>query len=154
MACREYRAIRTDAFYRAVQASLPTVEKEIRLQLEEIFISTGMKDLLMTTKDIREHFGLKRYEQDYINEICQENLGLEKLKGKDGKTKVKKYKIPTFKDGELEMVKSSGRPWVIHRKDFVKNEVEMEPQLEKQMQSLTSNYAKEEDLVSDEDNPF
>lgn len=150
-------ALRTDAFYRAVQASLPTVEKEIRLQLEELFISSGMDEILMTTKDIREQFGLKRYEQDYVNEICQENLSLEKLKGADGKTKVKKYKIPSFQEGELKMVKSSGRPWVIRRKDFVMNDVEMDPHLEREMKSLTSSYqSNEAELVSegDDDNPF
>src|SRR5690554_5330089 len=134
-------ALRTDAFYKAVEASLPTVEKEIRLQAEELFITSGMEEILMTTKDIREHFGLKRFENDYINDVCAENIGLEKLRGKDGKTKVKKYRIPTIENGDIKMIPSSGRPWVLLRKEFVKTEVEMDRAMEREFKSVTENYS-------------
>jgi hypothetical protein len=142
--------LRTEAFYKAVNASLPTVEKEIKIQMEESFISSGLDQILMTTKDIREHFGLKKYEQDYVNEICSENLALEKLKGKDGKTKVKKYRFPSFDNGELKMVKSAGRPWVFNRKDFVHDDIEMDPQLDMENKSITTDFDKDQEELANE----
>jgi len=133
-------ALRTDAFYKAVNASLPTVEKEIRLQMEELFITTGMAEILMTTKDIRNHFGLGRFENDYVNQICEENLSLEKLKGKDGKTKSKRFNVPSIENGELKMVPSHGRPWVFLKRDFVTSDVEIDLEMLRAYDSITTDY--------------
>lgn len=72
--------LKTEALSKLVERTKPTAEKQIRHYIREMFFSTGLDEILMSTADIiREVFnGNSKYDADYINGIIKSNMKIEK----------------------------------------------------------------------------
>lgn len=65
----------TDAFRNVVKNSEPTIIKELREHLIDMFIETGAMIQKMSVKDIKNEFGL-RFENNYINKMIKQYFKL------------------------------------------------------------------------------
>src|SRR5436190_21234018 len=66
--------LKTDALRRVVAYSEPTIIKEIRQSLKDLFLDTGMNEILMTAEVIMKELLPKRYERNYLHTILQEKM--------------------------------------------------------------------------------
>jgi hypothetical protein len=119
-----------------VNSSKPTLEKELRAILDNLFLDFGLDEIKMTSKDIQTYYGFKKYETSYIDKICSENLKVARLQNEDGKSIVCRYDIPVIENGELKINKGQGRPWVFKREQFTTEIVEINPVLESENKAL------------------
>ncbi len=127
----------TDALKKVIMSSKSTVEKEIRTKIQIMFEDFSENIITMTISDIRREFFNNRYEEKYVLEILREQMKLEQYWEPDGtgkkNYKVKRYSYPKlhtiYSDGGQETkridVKSTGRPFVFLRPDFVPPEREL-----------------------------
>ena len=114
---------KTEAFYNVVKHSEPSIIKELRVQLKDLFLTTGASEILMTTKDLKMEFGI-RFEYNYINKEIQNYLKVDRLKDNNGNDKVTTYtyfKNDILNPDKLIEVKGKGRPFVFKREQFVTN---------------------------------
>lgn len=127
--------------------------------------------ILMTTKDIkREVFpGNQRVDDKYVNELMEEELSLKRYgvekTGKSVTTAYTYWRIAEVRDGDnwkttLQEVKVTvpGRPWVLHRRDFITEEEDSEvepmltepkdlnPKMKKHAEPATANVGGDDDL--------
>lgn len=123
----------TDALKKVVMSSKSTVEKEIRTKIQTMFEDFAENIIFMTVSDIRREFFNNRYEEKYVLEILRDQMKLEQYwePDPDGKKhyKTKRYSFPkfhtTYTDGgaqqEMKRIefKTTGRPFVFLRPDFV-----------------------------------
>lgn len=133
----DHSLIRTSAFDNVVQNSRSGVEKEMRASLEAIFIDFDLQEIMMTAEDIREQFGLKRYEKNYVEKVLTQKLGVSKLKNEKGVgvvTRYTIYKMSPF-SSDIETVKRHGRPFVFKREDFVTDSIEISPEAKQNIKS-------------------
>jgi hypothetical protein len=68
--------LRTDAFRRVVAFSQPTIEKELRQFFKELFLDTGLKEIMMTQKVVHKEVFNNKYERNYLDNILKNNLKL------------------------------------------------------------------------------
>jgi len=67
--------IKTDALRRVIASSAPTIIKEIRQGLKELFLDTGKDQILMTAEVLqKELLGRKNYERSYVHNILQDRM--------------------------------------------------------------------------------
>lgn len=95
---------KTDAFKNLVKNSEPAIIKELRENLIESFLKTGVPEQRMTVSQIKYKFGL-HYEKNYISREIQRTLGLQTsntsskyfyLEGNEVKSEVEKGRCFTF----------------------------------------------------------
>lgn len=69
-------AIKTDALQKVIAHSAPTIEKEIRANIREMFFDfTDLREILMANKEIKEEFFKhKNYELNYLHQVLQDRL--------------------------------------------------------------------------------
>lgn len=69
--------IKTDALKKVIAFSKPTIEKELREKIRNMFYDHGGDEILMTMEAIHEHFFKGRHEVNYIRRLLQDNLKLQ-----------------------------------------------------------------------------
>ncbi|MES2457219.1 MAG: primase-helicase family protein [Bacteroidota bacterium] len=67
----------TDAFRRVVAYSQPTIEKELRSFFKELFLVTGLDQILMTQDVIHKEVFNKKYERNYLSNVLTDRLKLK-----------------------------------------------------------------------------
>ena len=162
--------IKTAALDKIIEYSQPTVEKEIRERIVQMFEYSGAKEIRMSTSDIsREFFRNAKYEQKYIKESC-ENMGLTQYT-KDGKAVTNRYSFPTvhqFLDNVEMKYKVSviektnvGRPWVFVREDYISEEIQYDTDIsqENELREISDTPSHQTNLNlgtndNDDDLPF
>jgi hypothetical protein len=134
--------IKTDALKKVIAYSMPTIEKEIRAKLRDMFLDLNVKEIMLTKKIIHKEFFNMKYEDNYLEKVLKEHIRAEMyheiIPGDEGKEPQKVYKpirydYPKIEQrmnvgtGETEfirvMIKDHGRPFVFKREMFV-NETE------------------------------
>lgn len=118
--------IKTDALRKVQQNSAPTVEKEVREYIREMFLTYKPDEILMSTRDIKKYvFGNSTRNSDtYINRILKDNLHLKRFE-KNGKEVTTRYQFPIVNDkdeNQVIMMNGNGRPYVFNIYDFVTKE--------------------------------
>lgn len=160
--------IRTEALQKIVDYSQPTIEKEIRNKMTQLFeLEEGRQEILMATKEIsKEFFRGNKYEHNYIEDSCA-NMGVERF---ENGGKVKRYRYPVlhehFDSSELTWKVSViekpgiGRPFLFKRDEFMGNDLEYEleelptaDKFEKEGKQMAMPVEKDDDDGSD-DLPF
>ncbi|MCH2231315.1 MAG: DUF5906 domain-containing protein [Crocinitomicaceae bacterium] len=111
---------RTDAFYNVVKNSEPSIIKDIREQLTELFLVTGVEEIKMSVKDIKNEFSI-RQEINYVNKMVNEYLKPTIELDKKGNRKVSTYTYvipdPSEPKNILEK-KGKGRYFVFKKEDY------------------------------------
>lgn len=70
--------LKTEALRKVIAYSQPTIEKELRYYFHEIFLDTGLQEILMTQADVHKVvFNNKQFEGNYLQRILKENLKVE-----------------------------------------------------------------------------
>jgi hypothetical protein len=69
--------IKTEALDKVVANSRPTIEKEIRTRIREMFLDFDVDEILMTARNINEEFFKNRFEQNYVIRVLRDELKLE-----------------------------------------------------------------------------
>lgn len=69
--------IKTDALKRVIEYSRPTIEKEIRAKVRQVFFDFGIDTLCMSIGDIKQEFGLARYEDNYLEKVLRDSLKVD-----------------------------------------------------------------------------
>ena len=117
------RDFQTDAFRNVVKHSEPSIIKEIRTQLTEMFYVTGAEEIKMTVKDIKAEFGL-RHEHNYLNKEIQNYLKPKRDLDNNGNVKVSTYEYmipdPTNTEAILNR-KGKGRYFIFERSEYCEN---------------------------------
>lgn len=125
----KFEHIKTEALGKLIQANMPTVEKEIRKKVTELFFDTQEEILEFTVRVIAQIFFKNRYEESYIEKILKERFGL-KSSEKNGKRYTKRYKYPVYTEvieegfnvRKIAWFKDIGRPYQFTRENFISNE--------------------------------
>lgn len=143
--------LKTDAMKKVIEHSRPTVQKEIRERIREMFEEFGVTEILMTRDAIHKEFFNKKYEANYIKKVLVEEMKIDKyhqidhenknLLGEPQKVYVTlRHSYPkwdeVFKDGAKKIVRvdvdCNGRPYVFRREDFLTAEeiamIKVDPQ--------------------------
>ena len=71
--------IKTDALKKVIQYSLPTIEKEIRTKIKNMFMDFGCDEIRMSAKDIKEDWFKTRFEDNYIEEVLKRRMKLKQF---------------------------------------------------------------------------
>jgi hypothetical protein len=72
-----YDLIKTDALRRVIAYSAPTIIKEIRQGLKELFLDTGLEEIKMTAEVVmKELLSRKNYERSYVHNILQDRMNV------------------------------------------------------------------------------
>lgn len=70
--------LKTEALRKVIAYSQPTIEKELRFYFKEVFLDTGLEEILMTQADIHKVvFNNKQFEGNYLQRILKDNLKVE-----------------------------------------------------------------------------
>jgi hypothetical protein len=69
--------IKTEALKKVIEFSKPTIEKELRNKIRTMFMDFGMETLYMSLGNIKEQFELKRFEDNYIENVLRERLKVD-----------------------------------------------------------------------------
>jgi hypothetical protein len=125
----KFEDIKTEALGKLIAANMPTVEKEIRKKITELFYDTQQEHLEFTVRVIAQIFFKNRYEENYIEKILKERFNL-KSSQKDGKRLTKRYQYPVYTEvieegtnvRKIAWFKDIGRPYCFNRKDFISDE--------------------------------
>ncbi|MBN2664552.1 MAG: toprim domain-containing protein [Bacteroidales bacterium] len=94
--------IKTDALVKVQERSKPMAQKELELQLTEMFHLYRIKELNFCLKDIQDIVFNKKYSSVYIKEILTKNLGVKPAQ------KTGKYKYPIAIDDYDELIIKKG----------------------------------------------
>lgn len=133
--------LKTEAMRKVIAHSKPTVEKEIRERIREMFEDFGVEEILMTRNDIHKEFFKGKYEANYIKKVLTEDMKIDKFHELDpvkkdifnNPTKIYKptrYSYPKydeqFLNGNKKVVRveceCAGRPYVFRREAFFNSE--------------------------------
>ncbi len=152
--------LKTDALKRVIAYSMPTIEKEIRAKLRDMFLDLNVKEIMLTKKIIHKEFFNMKYEDNYLEKVLKEHIRAEMyyeiIPGVDGAEEKKNYKAIRYTypkmerrvstSGEDEFVrvdiKDHGRPFVFRREMFVHESEQLTMELEEPM--LTSGGSKDD----------
>lgn len=67
--------LKTDALRRVIAYSEPTIIKEIKQGLKDLFLDTGMEKIMMTAEVVmKELLGTKKYERNYLHTVLQDKM--------------------------------------------------------------------------------
>lgn len=66
--------IKTEALKKVIAYSEPTIIKEIRRGLKELFLDTGAEEIRMTAEIVMKELLPKKYERNYIHSILQDRM--------------------------------------------------------------------------------
>lgn len=69
--------IKTEALKKVIEFSKPTIEKELRQKIRAMFMDFGPETILMSLGNIKEHFELKRFEDNYIETVLRDRLRVD-----------------------------------------------------------------------------
>lgn len=142
--------LRTAAFEKVVRSSMPAVEKEIRSNLDRLFLDYSIDEVRMNSSDIRKYFGLMKYENSYIERVVEEKLGAARVTGSDGKTKVVRYKVYYEENEDLKMIQKTGRPFIFKKSEICTEIVEVDPRVELSNKSFLIDSDKDQGELADE----
>jgi len=110
----------TDAFRNIVKHSEPGIIKDLRIKIEDHFINTGQKELVIDTILLKTHFSLKD-GQSYIRRVVKEYITKCEL------TEKQRFTANVLSPmGEIIELKKQGRCFIFKREDFVKDKKEAE----------------------------
>lgn len=118
----------TDALQNVRLHSKPTVWKELRAYLREMFVAAQVEEITMTPEDIRQEVFRGRYEANYINEVIKDHKLAERYSnaGKQVATRYSFFRIAERREESddvketvvLEVKRPPGRPYVFKRSLF------------------------------------
>jgi len=66
--------IKTNALRKVIENSKPTIEKELRSTLRDMFLDFGLDKIEMTKMHIRQYLLNNKFEVNYIEKVLRENL--------------------------------------------------------------------------------
>ncbi len=73
--------LKTEALRKVIINSQPTIIKELRQRMKEMFLDFGVEEILMTVSNVRdEFFRGNRYEGNYLDRVIREDLKVQKVK--------------------------------------------------------------------------
>lgn len=64
----------TDALRKVQAYSQPTIEKELRAYFKEMFLDTGLEEILMTQEVVQRVILNNKYEKNYVSQILKDRL--------------------------------------------------------------------------------
>ncbi len=115
------KLIKTEALMKVVQNSKPTIEKEIRSKIREMFFLFDVDEIMMTpTKVSEEFFRSNRFEHNFVYKVLKDNMKLEQYKNDEGNVVTLRYKYPRYEriqeNGRIDLkkveVNDIGRPFI------------------------------------------
>lgn len=71
--------LKTEALLRVINFSQSTIVKEIKSYMRDIFLDTGIDEILMTPDDLQKEVFQKKYERAYIHQVLTDKLKLRQL---------------------------------------------------------------------------
>jgi len=125
--------LKTEAFKRVVEASKPSIVRQLEHNLKEMFFQFNKEEIMLSAGNIKDLFFSKahRYDSDYIIRTIENHFPkVEKYKNKEGKITTKRYKIPTWtdiinengkEDLKLTYKAAIGRPYIFKAKDILQD---------------------------------
>jgi hypothetical protein len=140
--------LKTEAMKRLIENSRPTIQKEIRENIRDMFLDFGMDTIYMTCEAIRrEFFKGKNYERNYIKKTLVEEMKIDMYHEPDPERKdlfgqpekvykTKRHTYPkwdtAFRENKQEVIRidveDNGRPYVFHRNAFLtEDEIKRHP---------------------------
>lgn len=138
------RLTMTDALNKVIIYNKPSIEKELRYRIINMFLDFNVDEILMSEKDIKEQFFPGTKDLKYLGEVLRNSMNLDQWKDDSGLYKTRRYKIPTWvkaydEDAKEQVtieghIPSNGRPYVFKRSDFI-------DELTEQQYSRTSSEA-------------
>jgi hypothetical protein len=130
--------IKTDALKKVIAHSQPTIEKEIRSRLRDMFLDFDVEEILMTKKAIHKEFFNGKYEDNYLEQVLKDRIKADTyhimIKNDEGNDVpsyiTKRHSYPKWEkvhDNGTEEIKrvdvnDNGRPYVFKRRNFVEAE--------------------------------
>ncbi len=121
--------LRTEALKNVIEASKPSIVRQLEHNLKDMFYQFGHEEIFLTPADIKELFFSKisRFDTDYISKSVETRYPtIDRYRNSEGRQTTKRYKIPIFtqtinEDGE-EILKATfkpaiGRPYVFKAKE-------------------------------------
>jgi hypothetical protein len=69
--------LKTDALRKVIQYSQSTIVKELRTFFKDLFLDTGMDEILMTAEVVMKEALSKRYEKNYLAKVLQDDLKVQ-----------------------------------------------------------------------------
>lgn len=67
--------LKTEALRKVIAASEPTVIKELKQRIKDMFLDFGVEEIFMTATDIKEEwFRGSRFENNYIEKVLRESM--------------------------------------------------------------------------------
>ncbi len=112
---------KTDAFFNVVKRSEPEIVREMRERFRDAFLKFGVREMRMTSDDIRSHFGIKS-TVTYMNQVIKQYLKVERVKNSKGEEYVTTYSFPidsVHETGQIIDIKGKGRPFLFPREIFL-----------------------------------
>lgn len=115
--------LRTEALAKVIANSKPTIEKEIRTRIREMFMDFDVKEILMTARNINEEFFRNRFEHNYVIKVLRDEMRIPLYRNGS----VSRYSFPRWdktNDGNgvymrAVDVKEVGRPYVFSLDQFL-----------------------------------
>lgn len=160
--------LKTDALKRVIAYSQPTIEKELRQHIKDLFLDFGVDQIMMSRKGIHERIFRGKYEANYLDNILKNNLKVEQYsveeKNPDGSPKldmynqpirkpvVKRFKFPwiEIKKGEHGderkpvLIDETGRPYIFKREMFVSEHEEVIHEPDNDIQHIKDELARQD----------
>ncbi len=69
--------LKTDALKKVIAYSQPTIEKELRQYFKDLFLDTGLEEIMMTQKVVHKEVFNNKYERNYLSNVLTNNLKVE-----------------------------------------------------------------------------
>lgn len=69
--------IKTDALRKVIEYSKPTIQKEVTQKIRSIFKDFGCNELMMGLGNIKQEFGLIKYEDNYLENVLRDGLKVD-----------------------------------------------------------------------------
>jgi hypothetical protein len=108
--------IKTEALSKVVANSKPTIEKEIRARIREMFFDFGVDEILMSPQNVNEEFFRGKYESNYVIKVMKDEMKLEQYNnGITSRYKYPRYERRNEGNGVVQSiveVSNIGRPYV------------------------------------------
>lgn len=74
-----FELLKTEALRRVIAYSEPTIIKEIRQSLKELFLDTGVEKIMMDAEVVMKELLPKKYERNYLHTILQDKMKVQKF---------------------------------------------------------------------------
>lgn len=69
--------LKTEALKKVIKHSMPTIEKEIRQHLKDMFLDFGVEEIWMTRKDLHQEFFNGKYEANYLESVLKDKINVD-----------------------------------------------------------------------------